>query len=452
MESSESRPFGELLAAPLRNGLTRPKAVRGSGTKMVNMGELFAHPRIKNAPMDRVLLSGAEREKSLLATGDLLFARQSLVLEGAGKCSIFVSDVEPVTFESHIIRARLNRDIADPDYFFYYFTSSAGRASIRSIVEQVAAAGIRGRDLAQLRVPVPPMSKQCAIARALRMLDDKIAINQGIRDTLEMTARAIFASWFVDFDSVHRTMEGEQVGLPAEVAAFFPPMLTVIKGREVPDGWQLEPVGRHMEVVRGLSYHGAGLSERGLPMHNLNSVLEGGGYKYEGIKFYTGGYQDRHVVHRGDVLVANTEQGHRRRLIGFPAIVPGVFGEAGIFSHHLFRVRPVDGSPLSSEYLYHWLVSNQAHQEVSGYATGTTVNMLPPDALALPLIVVPPAQLVRTFDGLAARARQRCEQLQSESETLADIRELLLSELLGRSSKRADDLVCRTLEEASNEA
>ena len=148
MAEASTVPFQNLLRVPLRNGLTRPKAVRGAGVKMVNMGEIFAHDRIQNIRMDRVLLDGKERETSLLERGDLLFARQSLVLEGAGKCSVFLGDKEPVTFESHLIRARLDSTVADPLFFFYFFRSPVGRDAIRSIVEQVAAAGIRGRDLA----------------------------------------------------------------------------------------------------------------------------------------------------------------------------------------------------------------------------------------------------------------------------------------------------------------
>jgi len=100
----DTRLFGELFAGPPRNGLTRPMSVRGAGTKMVNMGELFAHPRLRDAAMDRVPLGDPEAERFLLRPGDLLFARQSLVLEGAGKCSIFLGDDEPVTFESHVTR------------------------------------------------------------------------------------------------------------------------------------------------------------------------------------------------------------------------------------------------------------------------------------------------------------------------------------------------------------
>ena len=118
MAAANTIPFQNLLRVPLRNGLTRPKAVRGAGVKMVNMGEVFAHDRIQDIHMDRVPLNDKEKETSLLERGDLLFARQSLVLEGAGKCSVFLGDREPVTFESHLIRARLDPTIGDPLFFF----------------------------------------------------------------------------------------------------------------------------------------------------------------------------------------------------------------------------------------------------------------------------------------------------------------------------------------------
>jgi type I restriction enzyme S subunit len=83
----ETAPFGSLFSAPQKNGLTRPKKVRGLGLPMVNMGELFAYPRIHNLRMDLVPLEESET-RFLLEPEDLLFARQSLVLAGAGQCSI----------------------------------------------------------------------------------------------------------------------------------------------------------------------------------------------------------------------------------------------------------------------------------------------------------------------------------------------------------------------------
>ena len=157
--------FEKLFDIPLRNGLTRPRAVRGSGVKMVNMGELFAHSRIGNVSMERVPLSETESKKYLLKKGDLLFARQSLVYSGAGKCSIFLGASEPITYEGHLIRARLKPSIADPAFYFYFFNSRIGRQTIESIVEQVAAAGIRGSDLAKLSVPYFSPSKTTSYRR-----------------------------------------------------------------------------------------------------------------------------------------------------------------------------------------------------------------------------------------------------------------------------------------------
>ncbi len=113
-------PFETTFLIPLRNGLTKPRSVRGNGFYMVNMGELFGNKRIGDLEMDRVQLSESEYEKSLLEFGDILFARQSLVREGAGQCSIITEAPEPRTFEGHLIRCRIDRKKANPFYFFYH--------------------------------------------------------------------------------------------------------------------------------------------------------------------------------------------------------------------------------------------------------------------------------------------------------------------------------------------
>lgn len=244
--ANEIRPFGELFAEGTRNGLTRPKAVRGAGVKMVNMGELFTHPRLRNAVMDRVPLSDSEAQKFLLKEGDLLFARQSLVLEGAGKCSIFLSDDEPVTFESHVTRVRLDKSKADPRFYFYYLQSHHGKSAIRSIVEQGAgASGIRGSDLQNLEVLWMPPPEQRAIAHILGTLDDKIELNRKQNETLEAMARALFKAWFVDFEPVRAKMEGRWQrgqslpGLPADLFDLFPDRLVESELGEIPEGWQV---------------------------------------------------------------------------------------------------------------------------------------------------------------------------------------------------------------------
>ena len=248
------RAFGSLYEEQTRNGLTRPKAVRGTGVKMVNMGELFAHPRIKNVRMDRVALDGNEATRFLLKPDDLLFARQSLVLEGAGKCSIFLTDEELVTFESHVTRARLNKDEADPLYYYYYFQSPHGQSAIRGIVEQGAgASGIRGRDLEKLQVLWRPISEQRAISRILGALDDKIEQNRRTAQALERLARAIFRAWFVDFEPVKAKAAGA-TSFPSMLQSVFDMMPTRLDDSEIgpiPAAWEVKSLADACTFVSG---------------------------------------------------------------------------------------------------------------------------------------------------------------------------------------------------------
>ena len=89
----------------------------------------------------------------------------------------------------------------------------------------------------------PTSIEQKAIAAVLGAFDDKIELNRQMNATLEEVARAIFKSWFVDFDPVHAKARGEQpYGMDAQTAALFPDSFEVVNGREVPAGWRLLPL------------------------------------------------------------------------------------------------------------------------------------------------------------------------------------------------------------------
>ena len=124
--------FESVFAVPSRNGVYKSKEHHGAGVPIVNMGELFAYSRIGDQPVSLIEMSDAEMEKSGLIHGDLLFGRRSLVEEGAGKCSMVYFPAGPLTFESSIIRVRLEGAVADPEFFFNYFRSPVGRDRIRA--------------------------------------------------------------------------------------------------------------------------------------------------------------------------------------------------------------------------------------------------------------------------------------------------------------------------------
>ena len=162
---------------------------------MIGMKEIFAMDYIRSVEMDRVPVTNKEYESSEIMKYDLLFARQSLTLEGAGKCSIVVSVDEPTVFESHLIRLRIDTKKANPFFIYYYYKSSIGKNQIKSLVQQVAAAGLRGKELIELGIKVPHIEKQNQIASILKSLDDKIEVNRKINENLEQQAQALFKSW-----------------------------------------------------------------------------------------------------------------------------------------------------------------------------------------------------------------------------------------------------------------
>ena len=241
------KKFSELYAVPSRNGLNRPSRVRGEGYKMVNMGELFANNWIGDIEMERVNMNDRELEQCALAEGDLLFARQSLVLEGAGKCSLVTEVPEVTTFESHLIRVRLDKAKANPLFYYYLFASPY--SGISTIVQQCAQAGIRGSQLAELPVLCPPPEIQRGIADVLSAYDEVMENNRRRMELLEESARLLYREWFVRLR--------------------FPGHEHTRITNGLPEGWEKKSLGELADVTMGQSPESKFYNEsgEGLPFH-----------------------------------------------------------------------------------------------------------------------------------------------------------------------------------------
>ena len=109
----------------------------------------------------------------------------------------------------------------------------------------------------QFRFSLPPLPEQQAIARVLGALDDKIELNRRMNETLEEMARALFKSWFVDFEPVRAKMErrwrrGESLpGLPADLYDLFPDRLVDSELGEIPEGWGVGVLNDSIELLSG---------------------------------------------------------------------------------------------------------------------------------------------------------------------------------------------------------
>jgi len=107
-------------------------------------------------------------------------------------------------------------------------------------------------DIPKFEIPVPPLPEQRAIARILGSMDDKIEANRRMNETLEAMARAIFKSWFVDFDPVRAKAEGrEPPGMDAETAALFPDGFEETEMGMVPKGWRVGGFDETIDLIGG---------------------------------------------------------------------------------------------------------------------------------------------------------------------------------------------------------
>ena len=97
--------------------------------------------------------------------------------------------------------------------------------------------------LAEIPYPKLDKAEQRAIAHILGTLDDKIELNRRMNETLEAMTRALFKSWFVDFDPVRAKMEGRDPGLPQHLADLFPAHLVNSELGLIPEGWEVKTLG-----------------------------------------------------------------------------------------------------------------------------------------------------------------------------------------------------------------
>ena len=410
--------FEELFEIPLRNGLTKPKAVRGSGIRMVNMGELFANGRLINTPMERVPTTNAEFEKSKLMSGDLLFARQSLVLSGAGKCSIFLKDEEDVVFESHLIRCRLNKQKANPYFYYFYFSSWQGRSVIESITEQVAVAGIRGSDLAKVEVTCPPLKDQKAIAHILGTLDEKIELNRKTNETLEGIAKALFRSWFVDFDPVRAKAEGRLAGLPDEISELFPDSFEESELGEIPNTWKfgdLNDLANLNPESWSAKNHPSKLVYVDLSGTKNGKIEETVAYEWSDAPS-----RARRVLREGDTIIGTVRPGNRSFSLIQRVGLTGSTGFAVIRPKQLFN----------TSFLYVASTSDESIDRLAHLADGGAYPAVRPDVVMETPITVPSEPIQMLFGEMTDSLLKKISVNEQELVVLGQLRDALLPRLI----------------------
>lgn len=197
-----------------------------------NIGNGFRFSDVDYLPED--VASGLGRKVS--RPGDVVFTSKGTV----GRCAFVKPDTPRFVYSPQLCYWRsLDKNLIDPRFLYYWMASHEFRAQVYSVSGQTDMAEyVSLRDQRRMHVTAPSIIEQRAIAHVLGALDDKIEVNGRMNRTLEAMARALFTSWFVDFEPVRAKQDGRDTGLPGEVAALFPNYLVDSAPSRIPATWR----------------------------------------------------------------------------------------------------------------------------------------------------------------------------------------------------------------------
>ena len=272
------------------------------------------------------------------------------------------------------------------------------------------------------------VSEQRAIAHILGTLDDKIELNRRMNETLEALARALFKSWFVDFDPVRAKMEGRDTGLPDHLADLFPDRLVDSEMGEIPEGWAVATLAERIEVNPRRRLR-KGQAAPYLPMANMPTR----GHMPDSVAVRRFGSGMRFA--NGDTLVARITpclENGKTAYVDFLAD-----GEIGWGSTEYIVLRP--RPPLPNQFAYCLARSAGFREFAIQNMSGTSGRQrVPPTAVRGFSMVVPPRRLAALFGEVAEPLFERAGNGGHESRTLAALRDTLLPKLISGKLRVAD--------------
>ncbi|MBL0638337.1 restriction endonuclease subunit S [Aeromonas veronii] len=187
----------------IRSGLSKPAKDFGSGYPFLTFKDVFYNYFTPDILGDLVQSNDKERASSSVKRGDVFLTRTSETMHELGMSCVALQDYENSTFNGFCKRLRPHKESElVPEYVGYYLRSPKFRQSMLAFSTMSTRASLNNEMIGRLEISYPSKNEQLKIAKILKTLDDKVALNLQINQTLEQMAQALFKSWFVDFDPV----------------------------------------------------------------------------------------------------------------------------------------------------------------------------------------------------------------------------------------------------------
>jgi type I restriction enzyme S subunit len=352
-----------------------------------------------------------------------------------GKVSV-IKPNDPIGIISQaLLLLRPTEDNITSEYLYYVLSSPYGYNSIVSVSTGSVQVNIAKREIIEATpILLPPLPTQQAIAHILGTLDDKIEVLRSMNETLEAMARALFKSWFIDFDPVCKKAEGQSTGLPPEIDALFPDSFVDSELGEIPKGWNLGQV----------SDYGIAVNEQVFPdaMTGEENYVALEHIPRQSIALYDWDISEavesnKSKFHENDVLFGKLRPYFHKVIIA-PV--------AGVCSTDIIVIRPNRDENLG--FLLMHLSSKEVIDYTTGFSNGTKMPRTNWGDLGSYKLVAPPQELILRYNTIVSEMFSTIKNSIFEMKSLSQIRDSLLPRLISGEIELSDNDISKIMEPA----
>lgn len=357
----------------------------------LNTSDIYDGKIINNKPIPAKNLPGQAKKR--IQKGDILYSE----IRPTNKRYAFIDfDADEYVVSTKLMVLRPN-NVIDSKYLFIFLSSPEILNDFQILAETRSGTfpQITFDTIKHKSIPFPSLSEQQKIAGVLGALDDKIELNRKMNKTLESLTQAIFKKLFVDV---------------------------------IDEDSKIIKLGELLHIDRGLSYKGKYLKDSGTPMFNLGSFNIDGSLKLDTLKHYIGDYKENNTVSAGDIIVANTDMTQNRAILGSACLIPDLFSEKILFTHHVYALRIEN--PVNRAFIFEILKTRDFKDQAIGFATGTTVLFLPKESILNYEIKYPKIEKIKQFNTIFDQVVRKQVLLIKEIDNLSQIRDSLLPRLM----------------------
>ena len=326
-----------------------------------------------------------------------------------------------------LVLLKVDKEKCNPHYLLYALLSPYVQAQIRRIDQTGSiVSNLNIPDLKKLVIPYIK-ENQNNIARCLEVINKKIFNNNKINEELESMAKTIYDYWFLQFEFPN------EEGKPYKSSGGKMIWNEELK-REIPEGWEIDTIGKHINIDRGISYSSDDLEDVGIPLINLSSFNIDATYKPEGLKTYSGTYSKEKVISPFDLVICVTQQKAidlvgDTDVIGKTFLVPDIFETKDIVAS--MDVIKIQSDDTYGKYYLNRLINTKFfHRYISGFATGTKIKHLDIKGLLNYKCETPNEQALKKFNDLMECCEKKKSKIFAENQELTALRDFLLPLLM----------------------